>query len=364
MHAGGDLEEDADELDLVADGFEEELFEGFARLEPVLGVEMPHGFLPARVLFELHLVYFARPVIRGLVTIILLALNLALWGIPLTAFGLVKLLTFGAARRRAIRVLSSLAERWVGGNDRIMDLMLTTEWDIDGPGETTYDGRYLIISNHVSWVDIFVLFRAFHGKTPFMRFFLKRELIWFPIAGQACWALEFPFMRRYSPEYLAKHPEKRGRDLETTRIAMRRYRDIPVSILNFCEGTRFTEEKQEDQQSPYRYLLRPRAGGISFVLASLGDQLDGMFDVTIIYPTPEVLFFDFVANRIPKITVRVRRLDVPPEFCTKAILEPTETRGRFKRWIAQVWREKDELIARLSGAGPGVSESSSLRENR
>ena len=110
---------------------------------------------------------------------------------------------------------------------------------------------------------------------------VKHQLVWFPIVGQASQALEFPFMKRYTPDYLAKHPEKRGRDLETTRRACQRYRQIPVAILNFVEGTRFTLEKHADQESPYRHLLRPRIGGISFVLASLGDQLDGFFDVTL-----------------------------------------------------------------------------------
>ena len=141
----------------------------------------------------------------------------------------------------------------MAGNNRIFDLLLPTKWDIAGIGEDVRpDGHYLIISNHVSWVDIFVLFRAFQGRAPFIRFFLKHQLIWFPIVGQGCWALEFPFMHRHTPEYLEKHPEKRGKDLETTRRACQRYRNFPVAIANFVEGTRFTHAKREQQQSPYR----------------------------------------------------------------------------------------------------------------
>jgi len=240
--------------------------------------------------------------------------------------------------------LATLGEGWVGMNDRIFDAMLPTKWDIQGIDDLDPRGRYLIISNHLSWIDIFVLQRAFHGRAAFLRFFLKQQLIWFPIVGQACWAMEFPFMRRYSPEYLQRHPEKRGKDLETTRRAAQRYRHIPVSILNFVEGTRFTRDKQADQESPYRHLLRPRIGGIAFILASLGDLLDGVFDVTIVYPNHDVSMWDFVNGSIPQVAVRVRRVEVPPELMTAAVTEPGPERDGLKEWLDALWLEKDRVI--------------------
>jgi 1-acyl-sn-glycerol-3-phosphate acyltransferase len=286
-------------------------------------------------------------VLRGLTIVVLLFLNMVLWGTPIFLGGAVKLLTFGELRRWVNRKLPWFGEQWVRGNDRIFDTLLSTKWDIEGLDELRLDGRYLVISNHVSWVDIFALYRAFHGKAPLIRFFLKQVLIWFPIAGQACWALSFPFMRRYSPDYLAQHPEKRGRDLQTTREACRLYRHIPVTIANFVEGTRVTRQKQEDQQSPYKHLLRPRVGGIAFVLASLGEQLDAMIDVTLVYPRPDVTMWDFVTNRVSRIVMRARRVDVPPDFCTPAATEPGPARERFKAWIENIWREKDRLIGEI-----------------
>ncbi len=281
---------------------------------------------------------------RGLTSIVLLVLNLAWWGTLVLLGGVVKVFTRGEARRQVILGLSWMGERWVANNNHIFDLMLPTVWDIRGLEGTRYDGHYLVISNHLSWVDIFAVSRAFHGRAAFIRFFLKSVLIWFPFAGQACWALEFPFMRRYSPEYLAKHPEKRGRDLETTRRAVQRYRNIPVAILNFVEGTRFTAEKHADQESPYRHLLRPRIGGISFVLASMGEQLDAFFDVTIAYPGGNVRAWDFVTGRVPRIVVDARRLDIPREFFDAAITQPGPERDRFKIWIDELWRQKDERL--------------------
>jgi len=275
--------------------------------------------------------------LRGLAVIILLLGNLLVWGTPVAIGGIVKFAVQLTAprsrlRTRVILALAWHAERWAAGNNRIFDWLLPTQWDIGGIGEEVRpDGHYLIISNHVSWVDIFVLFRAFQGRAPFIRFFLKHQLIWFPIVGQGCWALEFPFMHRHTPEYLEKHPEKRGKDLETTRRACQRYRNFPVAIANFVEGTRFTRAKREQQQSPYRHLLRPRVGGVSFVLASLGALLDATYDVTIAYPGAEGTMWQFISGKVKRVVVRARRVEPPPP-------------EGVKDWINGVWSEKDALL--------------------
>lgn len=274
----------------------------------------------------------------------LLVLNTAFWAAAILAGGIFKLFTRGEPRRRVILVLSAMAEQWVRVNNRLFDLFLTTRWEEMPIPPVSKEGRYLIISNHVSWIDILAVLHAFEGRTAFIRFFLKYELLWVPLMGQACKTLEFPFMRRYSPEYLAKHPEKRGRDLETTILACQRYRDIPVAILNYAEGTRFTERKREEQGSPYRNLLRPRVGGIGFVLASLAEELDAVFDVTIVYPRKDVTFVDFLMNRIEWIHVETRKLEVPPQFFARTITEPGPARDEFKKWMEGVWREKDARI--------------------
>lgn len=285
--------------------------------------------------------------LRAAATAVCLSLNLAFWGTFVLLGGLVKLLTFGRMRARVIRVLAWLGERWVQVNNAVFDLFLSTEWRLTGLEGLRPDRHYLVISNHISWVDIFAAQRAFLDRGPFLRFFLKHVLIWSPIVGQAAWALEFPFMRRYSAEYLQKHPEKRGRDLETTRRACQRYRGIPVGILNYVEGTRFTREKQAEQSSPYRHLLRPRVGGIGFVLASFADQLDALYDLTIVYPKEDVTVFDLAKNKLPWVAVHARRIDVPAEFHSDAITQPGPARDHFKAWVEQLWREKDELIARI-----------------
>lgn len=282
--------------------------------------------------------------LRALPVALLLALNLSFWATLVFLGGVIRLLTRGSWRRRVIRGTTWLAERWAAGNDAIFDFFLDTVWDIEGVEGLRRDAHYLVISNHVSWIDIFAALRALRDRAPFPRFFLKSTLAWAPMVGQAAWALDFPFMRRDSAEYLARHPEKRGRDLETTRIACRRFREIPVSILNFVEGTRFTVEKQEEQDSPYRHLLRPRIGGIGFVLAAMSDQLDAVIDLTIAYPDHNVTMLDFAANRVRTIRIRARRVELPPDLDPASIAEPGPQRDRFRQWVEQIWREKDGLL--------------------
>jgi hypothetical protein len=89
-------------------------------------------------------------------------------------------------------------------------------------------------------------------------------------------------MKRYSKAYLEKHPEKKGKDLETTRKTCASSQQ-PGGIFNFVEGTRFTEGKHAQQQSPF-HLLKPKAGGIAFVLDAMGEQLKSIVNVTIHYP--------------------------------------------------------------------------------
>ena len=282
--------------------------------------------------------------LRAAVIAILLVFNLAFWATLVLLAGLVKLLTFGGARRRAIAVASWFGERWVQINNAVFDTFLSTRWEITGFDGLRRDGHYLVISNHISWIDILAAFRVFLGRGPFLRFFLKQALVWSPFVGQAAWALDFPFMRRYSAEYLAKHPEKRGKDLETTQKALRRYRGVPVTIINYVEGTRFSEAKREATKSAYRHLLPPRVGGVAFVLASFSEQLEALYDFTVVYPKPRVTILDYVTNKLPWIRVHGRRIEVPAEFCSDAITQPGPARDHFRAWVEKIWREKDESI--------------------
>ena len=215
--------------------------------------------------------------LRGVLAGLMLALNTLIHCGPLFAVALLKLLVPIPAIQRLLRyVMHGIAESWISVNKFWMNLVYPTRWDTQGMEGLDMRHSYLVTSNHQSWVDILALQYLMNRRMPLLKFFLKQELIWVPVIGLCWWALEFPFMKRYSKEFLAKYPEKRGQDLATTRKACERYKTNPVSVFNFLEGTRFTPSKHEQQNSPFQHLLKPKAGGIAFVLDAMGEQLDAL----------------------------------------------------------------------------------------
>jgi 1-acyl-sn-glycerol-3-phosphate acyltransferase len=229
-----------------------------------------------------------------------------------------------------------------------MILTLThTRFVIEGDVRLRNDGHYLVLANHRSWVDIPVLQLVFNRRIPSLRFFLKQQLFWVPLLGLAWWALDFPFMKRYSRETLAKRPELAGRDVEATRRACERFRHIPVSIMNFVEGTRFTAAKHAAQQSPFKHLLKPKAGGVAFVLGAMGDALHAILDVTIAYPHGKPSLGDLFANRIPEVRVHTRELPIPADLVGGDYQNDPAFRERFQAWVNTLWEEKDARLERM-----------------
>jgi len=251
------------------------------------------------------------------------------------------------AQRICNRVLMFIVESWVGVNTWGIQTMTRMHLVVESRAALNYDGHYLVLANHQSWVDIPILQAIFNRKIPLLRFFLKSQLIWVPLLGLAWWALDFPFMKRYSRETLAKHPELAGRDIEATRRTCEKFRGLPISIMNFAEGTRFTAAKHSEQQSPYRHLLKPKAGGIAFVLDAMGDALHSILDITIAYPQGRPTFGDLFADRIPKVRVHITQREIPVWLARGDYQNDAATRQQAQVWINTLWAEKDERLARM-----------------
>ena len=294
------------------------------------------------------MLHFLPSFLLASIAIGLLLLNILFWVPILLAFALVRLLLpFKAIRLLIDPIALVLAESWISCNSGWMRLTQRLDWDVQGLEGLDARSWYLVNSNHQSWVDIFVLQHLLNRKIPLLKFFIKQELIWVPVMGLAWWALDFPFMRRHSEEYLRKHPEMRGKDQETTRKACEKFALIPTSVMNFLEGTRFTPAKHAKQQSPYRHLLKPKAGGIALALDALGAKFDSILDVTIVYPQGIPTFMDFMAGRVERVIVRVRKVPVPVNLLCGNYAEDPEFRKAFGEWVQLLWREKDAQIEAL-----------------
>ena len=255
--------------------------------------------------------------------------------------------------RRACSAFSvRIAERWIAFNSGLIDRFTRTRWQVDLPQGLRSDRNYLVLSNHQSWVDIPVLQYVFNRRIPFLRFFLKSELIWVPLLGPAWWALDFPFMKRYTREQLERRPELAGTDIDATRRACEKFREIPVSVMNFVEGTRFTPEKLAKRPSSYRHLLRPKAGGVAFVIDAMGGALHAILDVTVVYPNGRPTLMDLLCDRMREVRVDVRELAIPDDAVGGDYEGDPVFREGFQTWMNRLWADKDARIATLLESDP------------
>lgn len=287
---------------------------------------------------------------KALLAFALVVLNTCLLGSVLLLVALLKWLLPQSWHRRPNAWLAAIAERWIGINSALVAAFTRTEFIVEGGEGLRADHRYLVLANHRSWVDIPVLQKVLNRRIPLLRFFLKRSLIWVPVLGLCWWALDFPFMRRYSAQQLARRPELAGRDLEETRKACRKFRQMPVSVMVFAEGTRFTPAKREAGGAPYRHLLPPRAGGVAFVLGAMGDVLDAVLDVSLHYRPSAPSLIDLFSDRVRTVHVHLRLLPVPEGLAGADYAGDPQLRRRFQDWINALWAEKDARLAAWSAA--------------
>src|SRR6056297_895947 len=191
---------------------------------------------------------FLPAVVRGVISLFLLAVFTICLAIVVFVCGLLRLIPIRSLRKKLDHFLHSIPEFWTSFVKLLMWLVTKTEWNVHGLKKLDPKGHYMMVANHRTWLDIIVLQKVFSNKIPGLRFFMKKELMWqLPVLGFACKLLGYPFMQRYSQDFLKKHPHLKGKDIEATRKTCERFRDMPVTLINFIEGGRFTKEKHQKQ---------------------------------------------------------------------------------------------------------------------
>ena len=275
--------------------------------------------------------------------------NTLTYGMPLWLLGATKVATGSdVADKNVIRI----TKHWINTNNLLIDSVLPErDWRIDLPDDLEEDKQYLLISNHLSWVDTSIVQYISQGRLPLTRFFTKYNLIYIPFIGQAFYFLDFPMMKRHSKEDIAKNPSLKDRDILEAKRACELLKDKPFALLNYLEGTRFTPKKRDAQNSPYKNLLRPKAGGISLAIQALGPQIDGILDMTLVYPDGSPSYADLWKGNVKRLGVHVQRIDIPQELFT-AIEEGDYNNDEGMKqtmyaWLDEIWKNKDEQISRM-----------------
>jgi 1-acyl-sn-glycerol-3-phosphate acyltransferase len=287
------------------------------------------------------MLHFLPSRLKGTLSFLLIVINTIIIFIPLMVIAAFKLvLPVKSIRNGLSKLLILIANQWVRFNAWNFKLLNRIHWDVQGLQHLKKNEWCLIISNHQTWVDILVLQTNLLKRIPYIKFFLKKELIWVPFMGLAWWALDFPFMKRYSRSFLEKNPHLKGRDVEVTRKACEKFKNSPIAVMNFVEGTRFTPEKHQKQQSPFNNLLKPKAGGVAFILGAMGDYLDCILNITIAYPGGVPDFWDFLCGRVSHIKMIIEKTAVTPNILGNYDTDKN-FQAEFQTWVNDLWVKKD-----------------------
>ena len=285
--------------------------------------------------------------IRGSLAFVCWLANTIFWVLPIIIFSPIKLIPITVIQTACSAFVDNCATAWITINGLIERIFHPVRVHIHSDAELSTKEWYMVIANHQSWVDILILQKALNRKIPFLKFFLKKELIFVPFLGLAWWALDFPFMRRYSTAQLRKNPKLKGKDIEITRKACAKFKSKPVSVMNFVEGTRFATEKHQKQNSQFKHLLKPKAGGLAFALSAMGEHIHKLVDVSIYYPDKVPSYWDYISGQVKDVHVHISVSEIPAEM-RGDYMKDREFKIAFQEQLNKIWLEKDQTLDLLA----------------
>ena len=282
--------------------------------------------------------------IKGVLGFLAVVINTLFWCLFLLTIAIFKLLIpMESWKRLCTKLIINIGEYWIYCNGLWIQALHRPRWNVEGFEELDSSNWYLAVANHQSWADIFVLQGITNRKIPMLKFFMKHVLIWVPVIGLAWWALDMPFLKRYTKEEIQKNPDLRGKDIKAMEKSFERYSRYPVSIFSFAEGTRFTEEKKDNQLSQFEYLLNPKIGGIGLTLTTM-PYIKLLLDFTIHYEDERRSFWDFLCGRMSKADVRVRQINIPDNLLCKNYEDDPIFRENLKEWVYDIWSDKEKYL--------------------
>ena len=280
----------------------------------------------------------------GIMSITILVLNTFILSCLLIPLGIIKFfLPITALKVLFTKFIIKVGELWIFTNKIWVKALHNPKWQIIGKENIKSDGWTIATSNHQSFADIFLLQDITNRKMPMLKFFMKYVLIYVPVIGLSWWALDMPFLKRYTKKQLENNPELRGKDVREMKRALKHYALYPVTVFSFAEGTRFTIKKNLHQKSPFKNLLKPKEGGLATAL-SLVNEIDSLIDFTIKFDTKKRSFWDYLCGRMNSVKVIIREIKIPAKFLNIDLLENKILRSEFKDWLHDIWNEKDILI--------------------
>jgi len=264
-----------------------------------------------------------------------LALHLAMWCVGLVVLEIVRLLvppTTRSVRRIAARMyhLAVRTDNWW------LRRVVGVQWNI--PAADVGPGRIaVVISNHRSWSDTLLVQSVICAHGPILKFLAKQELVYVPILGIIVLSFEFPRLKRKASQAQSEEQRRESDRARVTEAALS-LRETRAALLSFVEGTRFTEAKRIELNSPFQHLLPPRAGGFSAIVDAVRDHDAVVVDLTLNYE-PDVSFWQFIGGVHTHVTIHA------------ASFPADQLPGDLRGWLWQRWEEKEGLLAQGRNLG-------------
>ncbi len=268
---------------------------------------------------------------RALVAFLLIAANLTVWCVPLSVLVTLRLLGLNSALQ--LDRIAGNCYRWaVTFDDWCLNNISGCTWDADKI-ELSKTQSYIVISNHVSWADIFILQSGIARNGPIIKFLCKKQLLFVPIFALIILAFRFPVVRRKSWSG-RNETKRRAQDLAIVREACKVLEQSPAAMLVFAEGTRFTRKKHMESKSNYNYLLPPRTAGFSVLVQSLAEFEPSVLNCTLHYPK-DMTFWQFLGGGQASNI----RFEVEAWPWTGQLTSDPAT------WLREAWSRKDEKLS-------------------
>jgi len=279
--------------------------------------------------------------LKGIPPCVYITANLCFWLVPLIPLALLRIIIpVNKVQDVITAIMVWVYFLAVSCDDFLLLRIMGIKLDVTGLRKKYPEKFYIIIANHQSWNDIFILQHLFNWRAPVLKFLVKRELIYLPIVGFICWAYGYPFLRRRSVKGRKTRGGQGHRDLAVLEKALHRFIRYPASVINLVEGSRFSPAKARRRKSPYDYLLKPRAGGLTTMLGLLGDRVGTIVDITIVYDCEHPTYWNFLCGKCRRVIVRVK------EHSTDEISQVNDYES-VATWISGVWGKKDLEIGAL-----------------
>lgn len=268
--------------------------------------------------------------LRALLMLVLISGNLVVWCVPLLGVVLLRL-ALPRLNSWLDGVSASMYRAAVRFDDFFLDHLAQCRWE-KSLASVEPNQVCIVIANHVSWADIFLLQNAVVHEGPILKFLSKRELMYVPVFAMILIAFRCPIVRRRARR-LADEAARHADDLARVRQACEVLKESPSAMLIFPEGTRITREKVAAGDGSYQNVLQPKLGGFSVLMKSLAPLRPTVLDATLFFPETMSLW-RFLGGAAFNMRIHIEAIPWRDDF----ELDPAA-------WLLSRWTEKDALIA-------------------